>query len=212
MSETTSAGSLREAADHLARLEALLSRPEVPDGEELLRLSRGVRDAASQAGAQTIERVAQRLEDAAGSFATRGIVWSEELRSLARQTASDLVILIRALNRWGPEEEDRVRTAIERWDEMADASGEGVMHISALFHDDAGPHLVSAPSQEEWADVVPVESLLLQGDAALREALALRPRVDALAERGGADAELRALLDELWDLLRLAAPSDSDAG
>lgn len=211
MSDTTSTASLREAADHLARLEALLSRPEVPDGDELLRLARGVRDAASRAGAQTIERVAQRLEDAAGSFASRGLVWSEELRSLARQTAADLVILIRALNRWGPAEEDRVRTAIERWDVMADASGEGVPHISALFHDDAGPHLVSAPSRGEWADVVPVESLQLRGEAALREALALRPRVDDLADRGPA-RELRMALDELWDLLRLAAPEATDAG
>ena len=47
---------------------------------------------------------------------TKDVAWSDELRSLAARTVADLKLLVRALNRWGPEEEERVRIALSRWD------------------------------------------------------------------------------------------------
>jgi hypothetical protein len=59
--------------------------------------------------------------------------------------------------------------------------------------------------------VVPIESLLFSGGAALREALSLRPEIERLAAAGGAgSAELRGRLEELFDLITLGM--DGPAG
>lgn len=55
------------------------------------------------------------------------------------------------------------------------------------------------------AGVVPIESLLLRGEDALREALSLRPVIEQLVPRGGAGEELRGRLRELFDLLEQGA-------
>jgi hypothetical protein len=154
------------------------------------------------AGVETIGRVAERLEDAARSVASRNVVWSDEIRRLAIATVKDLQLLVRALNRWGPDEEARVRAALERWEDH-DAT---VVPLSARYYDDAGPHVLSEP---DLADVVPARSLQFEGADALREALRLRPRVDAALEQ---PAELRPLLDELFDLLDLATPPVAGPG
>jgi HPt (histidine-containing phosphotransfer) domain-containing protein len=92
-----------------------------------------------------------------------------------------------------------------------------VVPISALFYDDAGPHILSsgpAPAPavpapppaaaEQDEPVVPIESLLLRGSRALEAALALRPEVERLvAESGGSDGALRERLEEIWDLVEL---------
>lgn len=52
-------------------------------------------------------------------------------------------------------------------------------------------------------DAVPVESLLYAPDAALREALALRGRIEALAEEGAPRTRLADALDELFGLVEL---------
>lgn len=205
MTQPTIDDFVRETAEYLSRLERLVSLPDAPDADYLLRLARGVRESAERAGAGTTARVAQRLEDAAGSYALRAITWSAELRDLARQTVADLQVLIRALHRWGPEEEARVRAALERWNDLSGETEDGVLHVSELFHDDAGPHVLSTPAGGEWADVVPIESLTVRGDAALREALSLRPRFDALLGDGSRDPALASLVDELFDLLRAAS-------
>ena len=54
------------------------------------------------------------------------------------------------------------------------------------------------------AGVVPIESLLLRGPAALRHALTLRPEIEALlAARNGGTARLAALVREVLDLVQL---------
>ena len=74
----------------------------------------------------------------------------------------------------------------------------------------AGPAAVApAESAAEAEDgVVPVESLLFRGGAALREALSLRPEIERLA---AASPELRGRLEELFDLVSLGmeAPAGS---
>lgn len=206
MSERLSEYLMHESGDYLAQLETLLAQPGVPDAGELLRLARGVRGSAQMAGAETIASVAERLEDAARSVVSRHVVWSEEVRQIAAQTVRDLQILGRALNRWGPSEEARVRTAIERWDDLENEGGAAVP-IASLFHDDDGPHVLSASPPEEG--FVPVETLLLRGDAALREALALRAGVEGALHRPD---ELRPLLQELFDLIRLGTEADAGRG
>jgi HPt (histidine-containing phosphotransfer) domain-containing protein len=187
----------RETTDYLEQLEQLLASSGAPDPESLLRLARGVRGSAEMAGMETIGSVAERLEDAARSVLSNTIVWSEEIRQLASQTVGDLKILVRALNRWGPGEEARVRAAILRWDEAEMADGE-VVPISSLFYDDEGPHVLD--------EVVPIGTLLFTGEAALREALRLRPELERLTA-AGPGPELDLLLAELFDLIEAGRPA-----
>lgn len=200
MSERLNEYFTQEAGEYLDQLARLLREEGAPDPQALLRLARGVRGSAQMAGAETIAAVAERLEDAARSVASNVVVWSEEVRGLAADTVRDIQILIRALNRWGPDEEARVRSAMDRWHEL---EPEEVVAVESLFYDDAGPHVLSEP------EVVPIESLLLRGPAALREALRLRPALEQLAV--GAGSEARELVDELFDLVRLGAEADGPA-
>jgi HPt (histidine-containing phosphotransfer) domain-containing protein len=85
-----------------------------------------------------------------------------------------------------------------------------VVPISALFFDDAGPHVIApdgaAPVEPPLGSdgVVPIETLLLRGPAAARAALALRPRLDRMLASGAAADDLGVVHDELFDLLELS--------
>lgn len=204
MTERLSEYFAHESSDYLDRLERLLAEPGIPDPEEMLRLARGVRGSAQMAGVDTIAVVAERIEDAVRAVISNGVLWTEEVRELAAQTVRDIKVLMRALNRWGPSEEARVRVAIERWDDLAPDAASAVPSIASFFFDDEGPHVLSAPPLPEG--VVPIESLLLRGDAARHAALALRPAVESAA-RGG-PGELMPLLGELFDLIRLAGGAE----
>lgn len=105
-----------------------------------------------------------------------------------------------------------VAAAAERAAADLRASGTAEEARAALAHlRSALPGAMETPTSaaaqqvpEEEEGVVPIESLLLRGEAALREALALRPEVERLAGAGGASApELREKLAELFDLVRL---------
>jgi HPt (histidine-containing phosphotransfer) domain-containing protein len=216
-----------EAGEYLDQLERLCAAPSRPDTAQLLRLVHAVRGAAELARHPQIAAVAARLvaaleggADAAGE---------EALRSRVEWTVSDLQQLVRAAAAWGPAEDMRVHEALRRWDDAEPAAPAGpavpavpapaaapaaaaqpipaatatdddaVVSITRFFYDDAGPHVLDAPAA---AGAVPIESLLLKGDAALREALALRADVERLLG-AGASPELRAALDEVWELVRL---------
>ncbi len=93
---------------------------------------------------------------------------------------------------------------------VASVHEDQVVPISALFFDDAGPHVISAageapirPDADEDG-VVPIEALLLRGSAAARAALALRPRLDQMLASGAAAGDLALVHDELFDLLELS--------
>ncbi|MEX0911907.1 MAG: Hpt domain-containing protein [Gemmatimonadota bacterium] len=208
-----------EATEYLDQLDRLLALPGMPDPEAFLRLATGVRGSAQMAGAETVAGVAERLEDAARSIVSRNIAWSEEIRLLAHQTVEDLNLLVRALNRWGEEEERRVREAIVRWEELDD-NGEGgdadpeesqVVSIDELYFDDSGPHILGGDGAGAPA-TVPVDALLLRGEAALRAALALRPEFDRAASGGESAPPLPSLVDELFDLLELGLTSEPTEG
>jgi HPt (histidine-containing phosphotransfer) domain-containing protein len=214
MSERLNEYFAAEAAEYLEELELLLALPGAPDADQFLRLATGVRGSAGMAGAETVALVAERLEDAARSIVSDHIAWSEEIRELSEQTVTDLKLLVRALHRWGPDEERRVREAIERWDEQTDDGASPdpapAVPIEALFFDDAGPHILSPGAGEMVAGTAaPVDTLLLRGERALQEALALRPAFEAIA-RGDAVPQrpLADLVDELFDLLDLTLEAD----
>jgi chemotaxis protein histidine kinase CheA len=208
MTERLSEYFAREAGDYLDRLEELLADPAGADPREMLRLARGVRGSAQMAEVETIAGVAGRVEEALQAVTTHGVRWTEEVRQLAAETVRDIQVLMRALNRWGPAEEARVRTAIERWDDLDPDAAAEVPSIARFFYDDAGPHVVSEPPLP--ADVVRVESLLLRGDDALRAALALRPAVESAARGSAGAGDLNALLAELFDLVRLGTDAGED--
>jgi chemotaxis protein histidine kinase CheA len=210
-----------EAAEYLNQLEALLGRGEHPNPDHFLRLASGVRGSARMADAETIAGLAEHLENAARLLLSGNFVWSEELRDLSRRTVEDLKLLVRAQNRLGPDEEARVKSVVAMWAVMpAPAAGhpESAVPIQELFFDDAGPHVIAAGDQEAAVEkdveedvedeVVPIEPLLFQGDAALRQALALRPALEqALAGEVG-DRFPGDLMEELFDLIELGRDRD----
>ena len=75
--------------------------------------------------------------------------------------------------------------------------GSDIPPIDLFFHDDTGPHLFPPDGL-----VIPIEALFFRGDAAIREALSLRPEIDAALGKGADAAAVRDLLNELWELLR----------
>jgi chemotaxis protein histidine kinase CheA len=219
-----------EAAEYLVRLARLLAQPDGTDLPELVRLARAIRGGAQLAELEPIARVAERLETAGRRTVSGDLAWTEAMRALSLLTVADLQQLVDTLGRWGPEEEDRATRAVRRWDEPLSAAAVPVpggadepIPISALFHDDDGPHLLFAPARpalaarpggerpaEPASDVVPIERLLLRGAAALEEALALRPRLEeALGAAGTADPAVAALLEEVFDLVRLGLEGEA---
>jgi chemotaxis protein histidine kinase CheA len=208
-----------EAAEYLVRLARLLAQPEGPELAELVRLARAIRGGAQLAELDPIARVAERLETAGRRAISGDLAWTEAIRALSLLTVADLQQLVDTLGRWGPEEADRATRAVRRWDEPLSAAAApapaGVdepIPISALFHDDDGPHLLFTPSRPAppETDVVPIERLLLRGGAALEAALALRPPLEqALGAAGAADPAVVALLEEVFDLVRLGLDAEA---
>jgi len=205
-----------EAGEYLDQLERLCAAPSQPDPEKLLRLVNGVRGAAELARHPRIASIAARLETALGAAA--GAAWDEALRGRIAWTISDLQHLVRAAATWGPADDMRAHEALRRWDDAeagapftiktmqtapaavaAPDEDNAAVSITRFFYDDGGPHVLDAPAA---ADAVPIESLLLKGDAALAEALALRGDVERLLG-AAATPELREALDEVWELVRL---------
>ena len=199
MSQRLSEYLTQETTDYLNQLDRLLSLPGKPDAEHILRLARGVRGSAQMAGLETIASVAERLEDAVRSVLSNTIIWSDEIRQLGLQTVRDLQILVRALNRWGPGEEARVREAIERWAELDPGEPTQVVPISDLYFEDDGPHVLSTGTAADA--VVPIEDLLLRGESALLEALRLRTEIQRLAR--DAHPDLAPHLADLFELIQL---------
>lgn len=208
-----------EASDYLDQLEALLSTGAArPDLDQLLRLCGGVRGSAQMAGAESVASVAERLEEGVRSVLAGQVAWSEEIRELSLETVRDLGGLVHASARWGEVDHERARTAIARW---SDVERPSAVAIEALFYDDAGPHVLSPdhelemnqPTAAALPEPVPIESLLLERDDALREALAMRDRIErAMREVPGAEVELGATVRELFELLEIAVAEGATGG
>jgi chemotaxis protein histidine kinase CheA len=86
--------------------------------------------------------------------------------------------------------------------------------VESLFYDDGGPHVLTSNHEDDMnqptvagvPSPVPIESLLLDRDGALREALAMRDELERTM-RGvpGAELELASSMRELFELLEHAA-------
>lgn len=105
-----------ETSDLLGQLDTLLAQEGEPDSGRLLSLAMALRQTANLAGADTVAAVAERLEDTARSVTDRNVMWSDEIRWLARQTVTDLRLVLRAMDRWGDPEEQRMRAVLARWE------------------------------------------------------------------------------------------------
>lgn len=210
-----------EASEYLDQLEALLGERKSPDLDQLLRLTRGVRGSAQMAGADTLVGVAERLEEGLRSVQAGQVVWSDDVRRLSAQTVDDLKLLVRASSRWSAIDDARVRAAIARWDDVDaghpsqhSSSHPAEVPIESLFYDDKGPHVLSSEEDTEMKDEraaagsqpVAIESLLLDREGALREALSMRDQVErSLRGIPGAEGELGATVRDLFELIELAA-------
>lgn len=107
-----------EAGEYLDQLDALLAGSDRPDPVRFFRLARGVRGSAQLAGATATADVAERLEDGARAIRDGVLPWSPEVRDRARRTAEDLRVLVERHGSWGPDEDARARTAVERWGDV----------------------------------------------------------------------------------------------
>jgi len=215
---------VREAGEYLEQMTRLLSSAsQRPDSEQLVRLTRGIRGSAQMAGAGGLAPLSERLEIAARSFHNQSMQWSDRLRQLFLDSAAELRTLLGAASEWSDEERARVRLLLARWDsseretvEQTSSTDEevAVVPISSLFFDDAGPHVISTPASHGSSagsdqsaapdEVVPIESLLLRGQAAARAAISLRPELNRLLSEGAAPSDLAPLHEEIFDLLELS--------
>ena len=197
-----------EARDYLDQLDHLLGGDDVVDSSRLVRLATAVRGSMDMAGAESIAQLAGRLEQAARSVASSEITWSDELRDAARQTTADLVGLVRNLGSWGPAQDEQVGISLSRWAGLLPDQpvSRPIVSIEALYYDDSGPHILFEGTQApSGARVVPIQELLLRGEAAFREALELRPAFEAFAHgEAGSDRSAAELVDELFELLLLS--------
>lgn len=190
MSERLAKYLAHEAGDYLERMSRLLAASGIPDRNELLRLARGVHGSARLAGVAAVVESAARLEQVVGRVADPDAPWPAPVRARCLHAIAEV---------------ERV---------LASAEPPPVL-ISALFHDDAGPHVVAEPSGPRGntaakpAPDVPVEQLMYDREAALARAAALEtPLKAAIRARHSSAAE--SLLGELFDLVRLARQKDMD--
>lgn len=204
-----------EALDYLDRLERALRSPDGPEAEVMLRLARGVSGSAQMAGASSVAMISERLEDEFRAVQAGTRNWSDAFRRLVDDTLRDLRQLVNDPARWSASQGEVVQATLRRWDttltSAEDSTGVATVEIASLFYDDDGPHVLTrghAPSGHSAAamEPVPIESLLLQPQGALREALAMRADVvQRLRSTPGAEEALGPTLQELFELLEVAA-------
>lgn len=175
-----------EAGEYLSRMSRLLTGSAAPDPEELLRLARGIRGSAQMARAADVAEIAERLEGEARALATGAEAWDEAARERCLQVVAELESV------------------------LYEREGE-VIPISDLFYDDEGPHVLSPATDQDPTDDsedVPIGTLLYSGENALAAAADLEPEITG-AVAAGDRARSAALVDELFDLIRLARSGPS---
>ncbi len=94
-----------EASEYLERLDALVSSPQRPDTQELVRLTRALRGSALMANQEKIAAAASAFEAFCGAIHAARVQWDEASRQLAIRTTDDLKVLVRAVADWGAQED-----------------------------------------------------------------------------------------------------------
>jgi HPt (histidine-containing phosphotransfer) domain-containing protein len=143
MSQPLSEYFAQEAGEYLDRLDELLARGDAPDPVEFFRVARGVRGSAQLAGAEAVARVAEGLEEGARALRDGALVWNDEVRGRALETAVDLRVLVTSPGPWGAEQENRAQAAAARWDGAGAArrraeSGQPAGQIFDFLHREIG--------------------------------------------------------------------------
>jgi len=98
-----------EAGEYLERLDALVSTPGNPNGEEFQRLTRALRGAALMADQQPIAAVAAAFEQVARAVREGRRSWDETARQLAIRAVDDLKLYVRRVREWGDTDTARAR-------------------------------------------------------------------------------------------------------
>jgi chemotaxis protein histidine kinase CheA len=98
-----------EAGETLDRLDALVSRPDAPSGDDLLRASRVLRGAALMASQQPIARAAGGLEAFARAMREGKRRWDPAAREQVAQAIEEFRLLVRRVREWS--ESDTARAA-----------------------------------------------------------------------------------------------------
>ncbi|MBV9772486.1 MAG: hypothetical protein JO040_00965 [Gemmatimonadetes bacterium] len=194
--QTASGGGAREEVERFLRLEAtgFLDRAEALISDLAPRREKRFTRVAGQLG-----RLAQSVGELAGTYGIAAV------RDAAERAAGEL-------RDAGSAAEARAALARLRG-ALPGASAAGAQPAAApetpaeapaSAEASASPEAPGAPPEpaESADDVIPIESLLLRGDAALGAALDLRPEIERLAADGGAPG-LRDLLAEVFDLVAL---------
>lgn len=163
-----------EATGFLDRAEALIAGS--PPGRE-----RSFGRVAAQ-----LSRLARAVEELAGTYGIAAV------REAAERAGTELR---------GAAAADEARAALSRLRASLPGAEASAAPAPAPQEPPAAEPVVEPERAEDG--VIPVESLLLRGEAALREALALRPEVERLAAGAGAAGGLREKLAELFDLVAL---------
>ncbi len=94
-----------EASEYLQHLDALVSSPQRPDTQELVRLTRALRGSALMANQEKIAAAASAFEAFYGAIHTTRVQWDEASRQLAIRATDDLKVLVRTVANWGAQED-----------------------------------------------------------------------------------------------------------
>jgi len=208
---------IRRAARELARMPSATAPPR-----EMLEAIRVVRGVSGSPSLAPVLEVIEGVEDLARHLAIHTAECAAARLDALDAACDALASAIRTLeNDEHPDPEDpalwRFRARFAPY-ATGTASEADVVPIEALFFDDEGPHLVSAapvgteatppdppaPGGARGDDAVPIEMLLLRGDRALEAAGEMRTHLEAALGAAAGRPEVRAILDELWDLIALA--------
>lgn len=112
-----------EAGDYLDRLDTLVSSPDAPATEELLRLTRALRGSALMANKAPIAGVAASFENLARAMHEGRCVWAEGIRQLCVRAVDDLRILVRAaVAQWGSQEDAKAKNLAAELDSVTGQS------------------------------------------------------------------------------------------
>jgi chemotaxis protein histidine kinase CheA len=159
-----------EAGEYLERLDALVSTPGNPNGEEFQRLTRALRGAALMANQQAIAGVAGAFEQVARAVREGRRPWDESIRQLAIRAVDDLKLYVRRVREWADDDTARARDLAAQ----LEAVGGKAPHAAARSHGagpDAGTRAFVAREAAALASALARAAGALQRSATNREPL-----------------------------------------
>ncbi len=183
-----------EAGECLDRLEQLVTRPQGPPPDEMLRYARALRGSALMASHSAIARAAAALEAIARGLRDGTSAWEPAMRERAGQAIDEFRLLVRNAREWSSA--DAVRASRIEADLLALAGEEAVGTSRAM----------PAPAAEPAELNTGVRAFVAREGALIASALDRAAR--ALRETPGAREPLYAVLRRMQSLRGLAELSE----